>query len=134
MNTRGMIEANYCFNLFESRPWYDLIPDTSVITVTTGRGTFGDIDFVCLARTANGNNILAYVPTTRIITVNMSRISGASAKAWWYNPKNGQTQFIGSFATRGDHEFMSPKGDQILVLDDASLNFRTPGKIFFEQK
>lgn len=128
MNTRGMNEAMHCFNLFESRSWYELIPDQNTPeTISGGRGNYGDIDYVCLARTVNGSTIIAYVPTSRTITINMAQISGKSAKVWWYNPQNGQAILIGTFATKGKHDFVSLNGDQILIIDDASLNLKAPG-------
>jgi hypothetical protein len=130
MNTRGMIETMFCFRLFESRPWWKLIPDqNSALTITSGRGIYGEIDWVCLARTDNGSTIIAYVPSTRKITINMAQLSGSSANAWWYNPQNGKATLIGSIPTKGEQEFTSSDEDQILVIDDSSLNLKAPGSI-----
>jgi hypothetical protein len=130
MNTKGMNEAMYCFRLFESRAWYDLIPELNqASTITNGRGTYGDIDYVCYAQTFQKSTLIAYVPTSRTITVNLAHISGSSVNAWWYDPENGKSTLIGSFQTKYKQEFTSTKGDQILVIDDASLNLSAPGII-----
>ncbi len=139
MNTKGMQEMKYCFDLFESRPWNQLIPDqnTSEI-ITMGRGNYGDTDYVCLARTASGSTVIAYLPTSRTITVDLEQVSGDSAKVWCYNPRDGHAKLIGTFSTTGKQDFASSNGDQILVIDDASLDLPAPGteikQIFSNQK
>lgn len=130
MNTQGMREAQYAFRLFESRPWHQLVPDTQGSIVALGRGTFGDIDYACTARTQNGSSVIVYVPTQRGITVDMSQIAGVRAKAFWYDPRSGSATVIGTFAAAGHRVFASPAGgDAVLVLDDASANFPPPGTV-----
>jgi hypothetical protein len=68
------------------------------------------------------------MPTSRTVTVDMSKVSGTQAKAWWYNPSNGQTTLIGTFATTGARDFTTPgNSDWLLVIDDASQNLAAPG-------
>jgi hypothetical protein len=129
MNTLGMREAFYCFNLFESRPWQKLIPDPGNKTLVRGRGEFGSIDYLCTARSSDSGFLIAYLPSFRKITVDMSRISGKQARAWWYDPRSGEPILVGLVPTFGLHEF-SPirSGDWIFVLDDAASGFPPPGK------
>jgi hypothetical protein len=60
----------------------------------------------------------------------MHKVSGKTARAWWFNPRNGEATLIGEFPTTGEREFLAPeKGEEldwILVLDDASRNFPPP--------
>jgi hypothetical protein len=67
---------------------------------------------------------MAYIPTIRTITVDMSKISGP-VTAQWYDPSNG-TYFpiAGSpFANIGTRQFTSPGGtsdgfgDWVLILE-----------------
>lgn len=75
---------------------------------------------------------MVYVSVARKFRVRMDKISGASVRAWWFNPRDGTAREIGRFANAGEREFLSPvpgEGlDWILVLDDASRNFVAPGQ------
>jgi hypothetical protein len=76
------------------------------------------------ARTSNGSLVMAYLPTIRTITVDMSKLA-SMATARWYDPTNGQYADIdGSpFANMGSKEFTPPghnssgDGDWVLVLE-----------------
>jgi hypothetical protein len=127
MDTTATKETQYWNALFKSREWYDLVPDQSHVAVTAGLGTSGSTDFVTAARTSTGSTVMAFLPTSRQVTVDMTRVSGTQAKAWWYNPTNGQATLIGTFPTTGSHAFTPATGDWLLVLDDASRNFPPPG-------
>ena len=119
--------------LFAPRPWYNLVPDQSHTVVTAGYGTFsssgslGSNDYLTAARTPDGSLVMAYMPTIRTITVDMSKLSGA-ATAQWYDPTNGTyTAIAGSpFANTGAKQFTPPgsnnagAGDWVLVLETSS--------------
>jgi hypothetical protein len=64
--------------------------------------------------------------------VRLDKLSGASIRAWWYDPRHGTAEEIGVFAKQADpREFTPPihgKGnDWVLVLDDAGQGFPPPG-------
>jgi chitodextrinase len=102
--------------------------------VTAGYGTFadsgalGDNDYLTAARTPDGALVMAYMPTRRTITVEMSRLA-APAYAQWYDPSNGSyTAIPGSpLANAGTRNFTPPgnnstgDGDWALVLDAGSV-------------
>jgi hypothetical protein len=75
---------------------------------------------------------MVYVPLARRFRVRMNAITGPGVSAWWFNPRDGTATAIGRFANAGEREFLSPDSesglDWILVLDDASKNFGTPGQ------
>jgi hypothetical protein len=76
------------------------------------------------ARSLDGSLVLAYMPTIRTITIDMSKLSG-SATARWYDPVSGQYDDVkGSpFANAGARQFTPPganksgDGDWALVLE-----------------
>lgn len=115
------------FALFESRAWHTLQPDRDHTAIVAGQGEPESIDYVACALSAGGNTLIAYVPSQRTLSVDMSRISGFWANAWWYDPRTGVAHFAGTHPTRGIHGFDSPVGDWVLVLDDASLHLGPPG-------
>jgi hypothetical protein len=118
----------YWGKLFRSRNWYELIPDQKHEVVTGGLGEFRGLDYLVAARTSDGSTLIAYLPTKRTIAVDLSKVSGQRAKAWWFDPRTGKATSAGEFATSGSKEF-TPPGDQdwVLVLDDASKQYPAPG-------
>jgi len=116
--------------LFSSRPWYDLVPDQKHEVVVDGLGEFNGMDYLAAARTADGGTVMAYLPTARPISIEMGKVSGKLATAWWYNPRTGQATSGGKFATTRKKQFTPPTaGDWVLVLDDAGRNLPAPGAV-----
>jgi hypothetical protein len=105
-----------------------LIPDQKHEVVTEGLGEFNGLDYLAAGRTADGSTVIAYMPTTRTITVDLSQVSGSQATGWWFNPRNGQATAAGTFPTSGMQKLTPPaEGDWVLVLDDASKRRPPPG-------
>jgi hypothetical protein len=116
--------------LFSSRPWYELVPDERHEVVIDGLGEFRGLDYLAAARTAGGEMVMAYLPSARTFTVDMTKVSGKQAKAWWFNPRTGTSAPAGEFPTSGKQAFTPPSdGDWMLVLDDASRKLTAPGRL-----
>jgi hypothetical protein len=129
LDSPGSLSMMYVQKLFDSRAWHRLVPDFQHTVMTSGYGFWGNTNYATAALTANGNTMIAYLPSPRQVTVDMSRISGTQAKAWWYNPSDAATTEIGTYATSGSRRFTPPSGgDWVLVIDDASLNLPAPGQ------
>jgi hypothetical protein len=130
MDGPGSLAMVHLKALFMSRAWYDLVPDQDHTVVIEGYGDINSHDYAAAARTTNGSTVIAYIPTSRKIVVNMSRVAGTQAKAWWFDPRTGKAESLGEFPTSGSREFTPPgDGDWALVLDDASKNPAAPGTI-----
>ena len=121
--------------LMESRPFLNRIPDNSIIVTSDVLSSVpgaGAYSFVA-TRDKNGSYAMVYVPAGRQFSVKMDVIKGKEVVAWWYNPRNGEAIKIGKFANSGTQNFNTPTPgeslDWILVLDDASVKFKAPGKI-----
>ena len=128
MDLPGSAGMKFWGELFRSRNWYDLIPDQKHEVVTTGLGEFNGMDYLAAARTSDGSTLIAYIPTSRGFSVEMSKLGGREVKAWWYDPRNGQAAAAGTYPTSGRHEFTPPgEGDWVLVLDDAAMGKPAPG-------
>ena len=111
-----------------SRPWFDLVPDDKHEVVVDGLGEFRGLDYLSAARTHNGATVIAYMPTPRTVTVDMTKIAGGAAAGWWFDPRSGKANSLGTFETRGKRQFTPPgDGDWVLVLDDAARHFGAPG-------
>jgi hypothetical protein len=121
--------------LIESRPFLTRIPDDSLIVpdgVETSVPGAGRYRFKA-TRDREGTYAMVYAPVGRAFTVRMHAIRGSRVRAWWFNPRNGESQEIGTFANTGERTFSPPNPgetlDWILVLDDASKGYPKPGII-----
>jgi len=134
LDTPGSLQMSYVRFLFEPRQWFNLIPDQDHNVVTAGYGTYaddgalGNNDYCTAARTPGGSLVMAYMPTRRTITVDMTRLNSA-ATAQWYDPSNGTYSAIAGspFANTGTHGFTPPgtnaagDGDWVLLLEATSV-------------
>ncbi len=129
LNDSGSVSMGCFQKLFRSRLWFRLIPDFDHKAVTGGYGTWGMRDYVTAAITDDGRTLIAYLPSPRKITADLSRITGRKASCWWYNPATGRASHIGIFKTSG-YQIFTPvsEGDIVLVIDSAEALFQEPGK------
>ena len=93
LDTPGAVQMAHLVALFTPRRWWDLVPDQANTVVTAGLGTFGERDYVTAARTVDGALAMAYVPTARTLTVDLSQLSGP-VTARWYDPASGTFAMI----------------------------------------
>jgi len=96
--------------------------------VLTAGQSYGS-DIAASARASDGSSVIVYAPSQRGLTVNMTKVAGTTARAWWFNPVTGTASLIGDFATSGTHTFSPPAAqDWVLVIDNAALNLAAPGQ------
>ena len=130
LDSPGSLQMPHVRDLLAPRAWYALVPDPSHSVVTAGYGTMtttgnvDDSDYVTAARTPDGSLVLAYMPTSRTITVDMTKLRG-SARAQFYDPSNGTYAAVAGspLPNSGTHAFTPPgpnsdgDGDWVLVLE-----------------
>jgi len=128
LNSTGAQSLQRFAALFASRPWHNLLPDYGHQVATSGYGSVTNSSYVGVARTSDHGTVMAYLPSSSSLTIDMTQISGSTANAWWYSPGSGASTFIGTYPTSGSRVFTpNGSGDWVLVLDDASLNLGAPG-------
>ena len=128
LESPGSLSMQHFGALFHSRHWQTLIPDTSGNVLMAGAGTFGSTDYASAACASDGTSIIAYLPSSRAITVSGACLTGSSMTAWWYDPSNGMATQIGTFPTNTPQHFTPPTtGDWVLVVDSAVASFPAPG-------
>ncbi|MBR4995013.1 MAG: glycoside hydrolase family 140 protein [Alistipes sp.] len=131
----------YLKNLILSRPYFSRVPAPEFIVQSDVHSSVpgaGRYRFVATMDT-EGSYAMVYAPLGREFSVNTSMLKAEKITAWWYCPRTGKAQKIGSFANDGaPRSFISPnKGesiDWVLVLDDASKHYPAPGRKLKEQK
>jgi len=117
--------------LFSTRPWQILVPDFAHTFITTGYGSYGETDYAAAEVTADGRLALAYLPTIRTVTVDLTRMS-SEVNASWYDPTNGLYTIIeGSpFPNNGSYQFTPPDnnadGDSDWMIVFESVHVPTP--------
>ncbi len=87
MDLPGSVGMMYWGRLLRSRSWFDLVPDQKHEVVTAGLGEFYGDDYLAAGRTPDGSTVIAYMPTSRTIRVDMTKIAGRQVKAWWVDPR-----------------------------------------------
>jgi hypothetical protein len=127
LNYPGAFDMKHLRRLMESRPMLDREPADDIIVGNPGNGA----DHTQATIDGEGRYAMIYVPDLDAdLTVNMNKIAGDKAKAWWFNPRTGGATVIGTFSTSGTRTFTTPAtgADWVLVLDDKSEDFPKPGK------
>ncbi|HEX7859573.1 MAG TPA: glycoside hydrolase family 140 protein [Verrucomicrobiae bacterium] len=129
----GAGQMQFGRKLIESRPFLTRIPDDSLIVtdkVATSIPGAG-LKRLVATRDEEGTYAMVYVPVGRKFSVKMEAIKGAKVKAWWYDPRTGKAEEIGTFENKGTREFNPPAAgemlDWVLVLDDAQKKYPKPG-------
>lgn len=141
MGHAGAYDMQYMYNAFNSRAWYNLVPDFNHSVVTAGYGTYDDTpnadppgngnDYVTTARTSDGTLIMSYLPSTgtnaRTLTVDMTKLSIGTVEAKWYNPNTGAYTSIGTYGNTNTAQTFTTPGnngentnDWLLILEQPS--------------
>ena len=116
----------YLRRLLESRPYFNRIPDDSLIVSENGSGG----THMSATRSDNGSYALIYFPdAVSSATLDLSKLNGPTLKAWWYDTHTGLAQLIGELPNHGAQTFTVPLEwhGWVLVLDETAAGFAAPG-------
>jgi hypothetical protein len=95
--SRGM---SHFAEAFRGRRWWDLVPEPGVGVsygaswqgqriLIEGLGESRGLDFCTAARTPAGDLAMAYLPTPRRLTLDLSLVAGQRARLAWFDPIRG---------------------------------------------
>lgn len=111
----GARQMKYLRQLIESRPFLRIRPDPELLV-----SNYGGANHMQAAR--GDDYAYIYSPCGLSFRVNMGRISGEKVKAYWYDPRNGETHYIDEYLNTGTATFVPPSSgrnnDWVLLLDD----------------
>jgi hypothetical protein len=128
LDSPGSQSMQHLRKLFSSRAWQDLMPDTDHSTLTGGFGKSGEGDYAAGALTVDRSSFIAYLPSARQITVDLTRLSGAEIRVTWFDPSQGTAQALSSLTGQQTVSLSPPRaGDWVLILDDSARGFAAPG-------
>lgn len=117
----GFNQMKYVKNLMLTFPYFERIPDQSIIVGQNGERYDRAI------ATRGNDYMLVYNYSGRPMQIDLGKISGAKKNAWWYSAKDGKLEYIGEFgngtqAFQHDSGYMSGN-DQVLIVVDAAKNY-----------
>jgi hypothetical protein len=112
----GARQMIYLKNLMLSRPYFERIPDQSLLGGEPG------VKYDYQTATRGNNYAFIYTSNGKTITVNMGIIGGKRVSVSWYNPRNGSQTSRGEYDNSGVREFDPPGepgygNDWVLILD-----------------
>jgi hypothetical protein len=128
LDTDGIRQFSYVKKLLTTLPWWSLVPDRAHTVLTKGYGKYSSDDaipddtYATAAATPDGTWVLAYLPNRRKVTIDMSKLAGQT-QAFWFDPTNQATTFIGNFTNTGTQDFTPPAhnhdgdSDWVLMLE-----------------
>lgn len=129
-------QAQHIKNLILSRPYFtrrpapDFIVKSEYDSQMPGKGRYHFVATI----DAEGNYAMVYAPIGREFQVKGKMLKSGDLVAWWYNPRTGKATKIGKIANDGSPMSFTPPMpneamDWVLVLDNASKHYPTPGKV-----
>ena len=117
----GFNQMRYLKNLMLAFPFFERIPDQSIVAGTNGER------YDRAVATRGKDYLMVYNYTGRPVQVDLTKISGAKKKLWWYNPRNGELTYIGEqdsgIVTPNNDSAQTGKYDYVLIAVDATKNY-----------
>ena len=122
MEDAGFVQMKYIKKLMLAFPFLERVPDQSIISGANGER------YDRLIATRGNDYLLVYNYTGRTMQIDLSKISGAKKKCWWFNPKNGEVQYIGEFDGNKKVDFAldvayNAGNDRVLIAVDSAKDY-----------
>ena len=116
MDAEGAGQMRHLRDLTLSRPFFERVPDQSLIAGRNG------VRYDRVVATRGQAYAMAYSYTGRPFRIRMGVIAGRQVDAAWFDPRTGRQTPIGRFANRGERLFTPPGtarpgNDWVLLLD-----------------
>ena len=122
LDDEGAVDQGYVGNLFRSRRWWNMVPDTTGTFRTSAASSL--INYRA-ARFSTETGIV-YIPEgsgAGAVSIDMGEITGTTANCYWFNPRDGTSSFIGAYDSSGSRNFTASDGnDWVLVIDNAAAS------------
>ena len=118
----GYNQMQYLSDLMLSFPYFERIPDQSIIVGKNG------MKYDRLIATRGKDYLMVYNYNSNVMKIDLRKISGKKKLLWWFNPSDGAISFIGT----ADNTIitMSPQiektdkiNDRVLIAIDAEKNY-----------
>ncbi len=121
----GASDLIHARRLIESRPFLSRIPDQSLIVPSY----YPETDYIVATR--GEGYAFIYFPTGWSAEIVVDKIGAKTINASWVDPRSGKVRPAETIPGSGSHKYTPPSAgrgnDWILILDDSSKNFISPG-------
>jgi len=119
LDAPGAVQLSILKKVFlDRKEWWKLVPDQTVFA--SGGNTNGTV-LNLTARHEDGRWIMVYLGSQASFSINLEKIRAVdTAKAFWIDPRSGNTVSIGSFQNTGAKSFSTPDGweDALLIVEE----------------
>lgn len=116
----GASQMQYAKQVLLARPYFDRVPDQSLIVSDTFDGPLHRTHHIQATRDKNGRFALVYSASGQPFTVKMDKLAG-TVEATWINPRDGKAEMFAQFEAAGERSFIPPSNgrghDWVLALD-----------------
>lgn len=118
----GFTQMKHLKRLMLMLPYFERVADQTVLVGQQG------VRYERPVASRGQDYIVIYNYVGGSMDVDLTKISGATKRAWWYSPSSGQFRLIGEMADSPSAHFdpQAPYGpgyDQVLVITDASKDY-----------
>jgi len=116
LDSTGALDMMRLGQLLDSLPWFDLVPSDLAgmkTLVSSGGGSYGKLDYVSAAVTAEGRTLVVYIPPRAVapvrMSVDMTQLRNP-VTAQWYDPTSGKYLDVrgGPFPNAGVKSYLTP--------------------------
>lgn len=119
INSAGAQQMKVLKDFLNVREWWKFVPDQGIIS--SGTGSLGTRK--AAVSSTDGDECYVYYPTVSSASIRMDCIMTASqANATWFDPRNGNTQSVGTYTTSQIVSLTPPSGweDALLIIKQSS--------------
>jgi hypothetical protein len=118
LDSPGIASMAVLHEFFATRAWWDLVPDSQHRILTQGYGTYGQPNYVTAAYSAARGLFIAYLPSSRPVTVDLTHLTGSQFGASWLDPADGSMHTAGTFSNQQSVTLSPPgRGDWVLYFE-----------------
>lgn len=121
MDEPGLNQMVHLKKLILAFPYFERVPDQTLIHNNGER-------YDRAVATRGNDYMLVYNYSGRPMKLDLTKISGARKKCWWFNPRNGALEYIGEFESNGAQAFQADVAymagnDRVLIAIDSSKEY-----------
>jgi hypothetical protein len=119
LDAPGAVQLGILKKVFlDRKEWWKLVPDQ---TILASDGNTNGTVLNLAARHEAGKWVMVYLGSKASFSINLEKIRAVdTAKAFWIDPRSGNTVSIGSFQNAGAKSFSTPDGweDAVLIVEE----------------
>ncbi|QIP14011.1 DUF4038 domain-containing protein [Spirosoma aureum] len=123
-------QLRYLKQLMLSRPYFTRLADQTLIQSAKGTDYR---DLVMATRDSASTYVMVYLPTSKPVTIDVTRLSGDKKRAWWFDPRTGhifkgkEGPMTGALTFTPPAQSNASAMDWVLIIDDTAQKYPYPG-------